>query len=68
MELNNEINDANETVSVTIRMDAEIHRAVKSVADAEDRSLTKQIERLLKASPQVVEILEAQPAASGVTA
>lgn len=62
MELNNEINDANEIVSVTIRMDAEIHRAVKSVADAEDRSLTKQIERLLKASPQVAEMLETETA------
>lgn len=62
MEFNNENNEAN-TVSVTIRMDAEIHKAVKSVADSEDRSLTKQIERLLKASPQVAEMLETETAA-----
>jgi hypothetical protein len=54
---NNETNDQN-TVSVTIRMDAAIHRAVKYVADNEDRSLTKQIERIVKNSPEIARLLE----------
>lgn len=54
---NNENTDQN-TVSVTIRMDAAIHRAVKYVADNEDRSLTKQIERLVKNSPEIAKLLD----------
>jgi hypothetical protein len=65
MDTQNENNDTN-TVSVTIRMDQAIHRAVKHVADAEDRSLTKQIERFIKQSPEVAELLEGETA--GATA
>lgn len=61
MDTINEVNDQN-TVSVTIRMDAPIHKAVKQIADAEDRSLTKQIERILKTSPEVQQILESETA------
>jgi hypothetical protein len=63
MDTNNENNDQN-IVSVTVRMDATLHRAVKRVADVEDRSLTKQIERLLKNSPEIAEQLEAETAAA----
>ncbi|MBV9215308.1 MAG: hypothetical protein JO053_03955, partial [Acidobacteria bacterium] len=52
MDTTNEINEQ-DTVSVTIRMEAPIHRAVKGVADREDRSLTKQIERILKKDAEV---------------
>lgn len=65
MDMSNENNDQN-TVSVTIRMDATIHKAVKSIADSEDRSLTKQIERILKSDVRVQEFLEVEPA--GVSA
>lgn len=61
MDTTNDINDQN-TVSVTIRMDAALHRAVKHVADIEDRSLTKQIERLLKTNPQIAELIDSETA------
>jgi hypothetical protein len=48
-------------------MDAAIHKAVKQVADSEDRSLTKQIERLIKTNPQIAELLETETTA-GVSA
>jgi hypothetical protein len=66
MDTSNETSDQN-TVSVTIRMDAAIHKAVKQVADSEDRSLTKQIERLIKTNPQIAELLETETTA-GVSA
>lgn len=56
MDTQNEMN-AQDTVSVTIRMDASIHKAVKTIADFEDRSLTKQIERILKSNPDVQAVL-----------
>lgn len=53
-------NENNEQVTVTIRLDSAVHKAVKQVADAEDRSLTKQIERILKADAEVqAELAEA---------
>lgn len=59
---NDEINDQN-TVSVTIRMDAAIHQAVKNVADAQYRSLTKQIEMMLRLNPDIQQQLETATAA-----
>lgn len=60
MDTNTTNNETNEqgTVSVTIRMDATVHEAVKQVADSEDRSLTKQIERILKQSPEISQRLQ----------
>ena len=65
MDTNTDINDQN-TVSVTVRMDAALHKVVKRLADTEDRSLTKQIERLLKNSPEIAEQFEAETATASV--
>lgn len=57
----------NSKIQVSLRMDPAVFGAVADLATREDRSLTNMIERLLKQSPPIQQILESETAA-GVNA
>lgn len=56
----------NTKVSLSMRMDPALFSAVSDLAVAEDRSLSNMIERLLKLTPQIQEIIGTEPATAAV--
>jgi hypothetical protein len=53
-------------VQVGIRMDADLYNVIADMATQEDRTVTNMIQRLLKQSPRVQEILESETIAGAV--
>jgi len=60
----NEENNENNKVQVGLRMDAELFGAISSVAAREERTVSNTIFWLLKQTPQIQEMLEAETAAT----
>ncbi len=58
-------NNENTKVSVGLRLDGELYGAILTVANMEDRSVANTITRMLKQTPQIQDILEAEPATAG---
>lgn len=59
-------NNENNKVSVGIRMDGDLFAAVSTLATKEERSVANTIFWLLKQTPQIQELLEAEPATASV--
>ena len=61
---NEEQNNTTIKVPVSAKFDPDVFGAVSKLAVADDRSLSNMIERLLKESPRVQELLESATAAA----
>ncbi len=55
----------NDKVTFSVRFDADLFGAISDIAVKEDRSVANTISWLLKQTPQIQQILEAEPATAG---
>ena len=60
----NDEQDNTNKVPISAKLDPNVFAAVSRLAVDDDRSLSNMIERLLKRSPEVAELLEAEVAAN----